>query len=205
MRCHGKPPKEPWAYSQEFLKFFRKLMTFRYTLTPYVYGQAQLLAAEGLPMMQPMCLAFSGDPVCEGMEDQFMFGEDILVAPLFEDNATERQVYLPDGCWIDLFDGITKYQGGRYVTVPCAEWKGAALVRDGAVIPFVDPALSTEFIDWGTLRYRWYTSDKDENLMHGTVIDAVSKNASRLTKEKFKEPLLNALVSMFSTPVLAGQ
>lgn len=183
MRCHGAPPKEPWAYSEAFLSYFRKLMAFRYSLTPYIYAQGQLLAKEGLPVMQPMCLAYPKDPACTQLEDQYLFGEDILVAPLFEADADARMVYLPKGNWIDLFDGRTVYQGGGYCRVPAGEWGGVALVRDGTEIPYVDAALTTDAIDWTTLRGHWYTSDGDAKKRHGVSLDKKTLEARRITPE----------------------
>ncbi|HBG75953.1 MAG TPA: hypothetical protein DDW86_03235 [Clostridiales bacterium] len=181
MRCHGQPPKEPWTYSDDFLKYFRKLMKFRYSLIPYIYGQAQLLARKGLPMIQPMCMSWPKDPVCNAIEDQYMFGEDILVAPFFEDHITSRMVYLPDGDWLDLFDRENKYRGGKYRNIPGGDWGGIALVRDGTVIPFVDAALTTNEIDWSTLSYYWYTSDRETANLHGVSIDPATKDAGRIT------------------------
>lgn len=179
IRCHGAPPKEPWAYSEAFLSYFRKAMNFRYSLMPYIHAQSQVLSAEGLPLMQPMVLAFPDDPACFSIEDQYMFGEDILVAPLFEAEATGRVVYLPEGKWIDLFDGKTIYQGGSYREIPCSAMDGIALVRDGATVQFVDAALSTDAIDWGSLRSKLFSSGADAPAHHSVALDPSSMKAQR--------------------------
>lgn len=161
MRCHGAPPKEPWCYSKEFLELFRKQLNFRYRLMPYIYAQSIKSAEKGYPMMRAMFLEFPGDKNCLELEDQYMFGDNILVAPLFEDNAKGRDVYLPSGKWMDILSKKC-YEGGRWHTIPAGELCGIALVKEGSVIPMVDPALSTSKIDWDTLTYHWFTVEKNK-------------------------------------------
>lgn len=157
MRCHGAPPKEPWAFSEEFLQLFREQMRLRYRLTPYVYAQAALSCAQGLPVMRAMVLEYPDDPACLTLEDQYLFGEDILVAPLFEEGSSERPVYLPQGLWKELLTGQA-YEGGRWHTLPAGALCGIALVRGGAVLPVVEAASCTGKIDWSSLRYRYYAA-----------------------------------------------
>lgn len=107
MRCHGAAPKEPWKFSEDFLALFKKQMQFRYSLMPYIFGQALKCSQLGLPMMRAMVVEFPEDPGCYSLEDQYMFGDDILVAPLFTENRT-RQVYLPKGHWVALSIILTR-------------------------------------------------------------------------------------------------
>lgn len=180
MRCHGAPPKEPWNYSDEFLELFRKQLSFRYRLMPYIYAQSINSSAKGYPMMRSMFFEFPEDRNCLELEDQYMFGDNILVAPLFEDNATCRDVYLPDGKWIDLFSKKC-YDGGRWHNIPASELCGVALVKDGSVIPMVDSALTTDAIDWDSLAYHWFTSDEDK--CFGLGIEYSDKKVFDLDKE----------------------
>lgn len=158
MRCHGAPPKEPWEYSPAFLELFRRQVETRYRLMPYLYAQSIRSARSGLPVLRSLFLEYPEDPACRTIEDQYFFGEDILVAPLFEDRAAARQVYLPKGRWMSLEDG-TLYAGGQWREIPAGRLDGVALVREGAMIPVVDPALHTRDIDWKTLQYVWFTAD----------------------------------------------
>ena len=152
LRAHGKPPKEPWAFSEKFLQLFRKQMAFRYSLMPYIIEQAKACAAQGLPMLRPMSFDYPDDVLCRTLETQYMFGDDILVAPFFEDAQTQRAVYLPEGLWHDLFTGQV-YAGGTHM-LQDGGLRGVALVRDGATIPMMEPALSTSELDWGTVEHR---------------------------------------------------
>ena len=160
MRCHGQPPKEPWAFSPAFLERFRTQLRLRYALMPYLYEQSRKAAEAGLPVLRSMFLEFPQDLTCRHLEDQYMFGEDILAAPLFEAEAISRQVYLPEGEWLDIQTGAL-YEGKRWADIPGGILNGAALVRRGAVIPMVPPALTTDAIQWDSLIQRHCAEEGD--------------------------------------------
>jgi alpha-D-xyloside xylohydrolase len=113
-RCHGMPPTEPWEYGEEFTKEFRRIVEMRYRLMPYIYAQARLCSESGYPMLRTLFFEYPEDPTCWTVEDQYMFGEDILVAPLMEETQS-RNVYLPPGFWVDYQVGRT-YEGARGTT-----------------------------------------------------------------------------------------
>ncbi|SHO52133.1 glycoside hydrolase family 31 protein [Anaerocolumna xylanovorans] len=135
MRCHGAPPKEPWHYSEEFLALFRKQVEFRYRLIPYIYEESRKSAEKGWPMMRSMFFEYPDDNTCIGLDDQYMFGSSILAAPLFEDNISQRSVYLPKGLWVDLENKDNVYEGGHWHSLPSGSLCGIALVKKGAGIP----------------------------------------------------------------------
>jgi alpha-D-xyloside xylohydrolase len=145
-RCHGMPPTEPWEYGEEFTEAFRRIVEMRYRLMPYVYAQARLCSEEGYPMLRALFFEFPEDPTCWTVEDEYMFGEDILVAPLVEE-ARSRNVYLPQGSWVD-YQGGRICEGGRWHRISAGELPVIMLVRDGAAIPRVELAQSTDGIDW---------------------------------------------------------
>lgn len=149
MRCHGQPPKEPWAYSEDFLNSFRSMMELRYRLMPYILAQSIDCSEKGLPLLRAMFIECPDDPTVQGMEDQYFFGNDILVAPLFEEDRT-RTVYLPKGNWVEL--GTNRVYESGWHTVTASVYPGLAFIRAGARIPMVDVALTTDAIDWSTLR-----------------------------------------------------
>lgn len=157
MRCHGQPPKEPWAYSENFLNSFRHMLELRYRLMPYILAQSIECSEKGLPLLRAMFIEYPEDPTCQGMEDQYFFGNDILVAPLFEADNT-RQVYFPAGRWVEL--GTNKVYESGWHTITASVYPGLAFIREGARIPMVDAALTTDAIDWSTLQYVAFGKEK---------------------------------------------
>ena len=180
LRAHGNPPKEPWAYSETFLNLFRKQMAFRYSLMPYIIAQATACAAQGVPMLRPMHFDYPKDVLCRTLEDQYMFGDELLIAPFFEDEQTEREVYLPQGVWRNLFTGET-YTGGMH-RIADGGLRGVALVRGGAVIPMMEPALTTAELDWQHVRFHHFAADN--TLPHGLAPDGKEVDAAFLEANK---------------------
>ena len=148
-RAHGAPPTEPWLYNKKFTDYFRKCAEMKYSLMPYVVKEAEECAANGWPMFRALQVEFPEDPGVWQIEDEYMFGKDFLVAPLLT-SAKNRPVYLPAGqYWVNYQSGKT-YSPGWHKLTPEGELDCIILVRKGAEIPMVKPALSTSKIDYGT-------------------------------------------------------
>lgn len=156
-RCHGQPPKEPWAYSEKFLNTFRKVAETKYKLMPYIYAQAKVASEKGLPMMRALFVEFPEDPGAWQIENEYLLGQDLLVAPIFETGSNERNVYLPKGKWID-FQTNKVYEGGWH-KMGGGEFSIVVLVKDGAVLPQVQLAQSTAQIDWSTIKLVSYATN----------------------------------------------
>jgi alpha-D-xyloside xylohydrolase len=155
-RSHGAPPKEPWEYGQDFMDAFRRADEMKYRLMPYVYAQAKDCSERGLPMVRALFVEYPEDPGSWLVDDEYLFGSDILVAPLFE-NVPERNVYLPPGQWIDYQTG-KRYEGGWRV-VSAGEIPIVMLVREGRVIPNIKLAQSTAQMDWSCLDLVVYAAE----------------------------------------------
>jgi alpha-D-xyloside xylohydrolase len=157
-RSHGEPPTEPWEYSDSFMDGFRNAANLRYQLMPYIYAQSKHSAENGLPMMRALFIEYPNDPGAWLVDDAYLFGQDVLVAPLFE-NVTSRNVYLPgEGKWIDYQTGKT-YNAG-WNKIEAGKIPVIMLVRDGAAIPHAKLAQSTKFIDWSNIELRVFGSSK---------------------------------------------
>ncbi len=152
-RAHGAPPTEPWLISESFTDAFRKCAEMKYALMPYVYAQAKDCSNRGLPMVRALFVEFPHDPGAWLVEDEYMFGSQILVAPLME-SGSERVCYLPEGKWIDYQNG-TAYEGG-FRNIKAGEIPCVILVRDGSLIPHVPVAQSTDRIDWNKVTLQPY-------------------------------------------------
>ena len=155
-RAHGAPPTEPWLISESFTDAFRKCAEMKYKLMPYVYAQAKDCSERGLPMVRALLVEFPDDKGAWLVEDEYMFGSQILVAPLME-SGTGRDVYLPKGKWIDYQTGKV-YEGG-YQTIEAGEIPAVILVRDGSLIPHVPLAQRTDQIDWNQIEWKAYKAD----------------------------------------------
>ena len=153
-RCHGTPPTEPWEYGEKFTDDFRRIVELKYRLMPYVYAQARLASQEGHPMLRTLFFEYPEDPTSWFIEDQYLFGTDVLVAPLMQD-APEREVYLPPGLWTDYQTGET-YEGPGWHRIRGGEIPIVMLIRDGAAIPHIRLAQSTDRMDWGEIELAVY-------------------------------------------------
>ena len=148
-RCHGAPPKEPWPYGEAFTDDFRKAVELKYRLMPYVYAQAKISADHGWPLLRPLFFHYPEHPTAWLIEDEYLFGADLLVAPLMEETPG-RRVYLPPGGWIDYQTGRL-YDGAKWHLIEPGAIPCVVLVRDGAVLPRVRVAQHTGAIDWQRL------------------------------------------------------
>ena len=160
-RAHGAPPTEPWLYdSKRVQDVFRKSAEMKYRLMPYVYAQAKECTEKGLPMLRALFVEFSDDPGAWKVDDEYLFGSQILVAPLLESGMTGRTVYLPEGKWID-YQTEKVYEGGWH-RIEAGSLPIIMLVRDGSVLPHLKLAQSTAEMDWSKMSLKVYSADKKQ-------------------------------------------
>jgi alpha-glucosidase len=136
MRTHttfGTPDQEPWSYGPRHEAINRRAIELRYELLPHVYNAMREASETGVPAMRPLLLEFPQDERTYGMEEQFLFGPSLLVAPVLREAATEREVYLPAGAWFDYWTG-KRFEGGRGHTVPVTMETLPLFVREGAFV-----------------------------------------------------------------------
>lgn len=160
-RAHGAPPTEPWLYdSKRVQDVFRKSAEMKYRLMPYVYAQAKECTEKGLPMLRALFVEFPDDPGAWKVDDEYLFGSQILVAPLLESGMTGRTVYLPEGKWID-YQTEKVYEGGWH-QIEAGSLPIIMLVRDGSVLPHLKLAQSTVEMDWSKMNLKVYSADKKQ-------------------------------------------
>ena len=160
-RAHGAPPTEPWLYdSKRVQDVFRKSAEMKYRLMPYVYAQAKECTEKGLPMLRALFVEFPDDRGAWKVDDEYLFGSQILVAPLLESGMTGRTVYLPEGKWID-YQTEKVYEGGWH-RIEAGSLPIIMLVRDGSVLPHLKLAQSTAEMDWSKMSLKVYSADKKQ-------------------------------------------
>jgi len=117
----------------------REAIRLRYQLMPYLYTRMWRASRLNEPVVRPLFYDFPNDGLGLGVEDSFMLGPDILVAPVLEEGALDRQVYLPEhaGGWFDLRDG-RHFAGGQTTTIAAPLGRLPVFVRCGAMIPMTE-------------------------------------------------------------------
>jgi alpha-D-xyloside xylohydrolase len=153
-RTHGAPPREPWEYDAAMVDDFRRAVELKYALMPYIYAEAMRSSAKGWPMLRTLFFEYPDDPTSWLVEDEYMLGERLLVAPLF-DEATTRRVYLPPGTWID-YQSKRAYDGGRWHDIAAGAIPIVLLVKNHTVLPHLAVAQSTEALNWNDVELRLF-------------------------------------------------
>ncbi len=136
MRSHselGAPDKEPWAFGFQFEAVNRRAIELRYQLLPHIYNAMRQASETGVPALRPMFLEFPEDETLAARDDQFLFGADLLVAPVLREGETTRSLYLPKGEWYDYWTG-RHYAGGAKIKMPVTLDSLPIFVRSGAFI-----------------------------------------------------------------------
>jgi alpha-D-xyloside xylohydrolase len=137
-RAHGNSSRLPWDFGPQALEIFRSYARLRYRLLPYIYTYACIAARTSLPLLRAMVLEFPDDPATYTLDLQYMFGAELLVAPLYRAGG-ERPVYLPAGTWVDFWSR-TVLQGPTTLQVQAPLEQLPLYVRANALIPTTEPA-----------------------------------------------------------------
>jgi alpha-glucosidase (family GH31 glycosyl hydrolase) len=137
-RQPGTPSKDrtPWHIGEQsgddrVVPIYRRFAHLRMRLMPYLVREAAWCAAQGEPMLRPLLLDHPHDPQAWVIADQYRLGRDLLIAPVLEEAATERRLYLPAGEWVDLWT-TAPLAGGQWLTVPAPLDHIPVFVRSGA-------------------------------------------------------------------------
>ena len=146
MRLHGsrdgadrtRDIKEPtgganevWSFGEKNLPILTSLIKLRYRLIPYIKKHMDIASKDGIPVMRAMFVDYPDDEICYKTGDQYMFGDDILFAPITVQGQTRREVYLPEGKWV-LTKDKSVYEGKQWVSVSAQIDEFIAFVKDGA-------------------------------------------------------------------------
>jgi alpha-glucosidase len=136
MRTHttfGTDDQEPWSYGNAHEIINRHAIELRYRLLPHIYNEMQRASETGIPAMRPLFLEYPADPRTWDQDDQFMFGSDLIVAPVLRPGERARGLLLPKGTWYEFFSGRA-YEGDRTITIPVTLETIPIFVRAGAFI-----------------------------------------------------------------------
>jgi alpha-glucosidase len=126
--------QEPWRFGKYYEDIIRKYLKLRYRLLPFLYTTLEEAHRTGVPVFRPLMLNYQDDPNTYNLDDEFMIGEDLLVAPIVKPDITSRLVYLPKGIWYDYWTN-KKYEGGTMIRADAPLETVPMFVRGGAIIP----------------------------------------------------------------------
>lgn len=165
-RAHGTTTRLPWDYGGEALRIFRDYVRLRYRLLPYIYTYASIAADTSLPLMRAMVLEFPDDPNTYTMDLQYMFGAELMVAPIYN-SAGRRPVYFPTGRWADFWTR-------EVIEGPKTFWIEVPLnvlplyVRANALIPTIEPPDYLTDAPFDLVTFDAYLFDSGSFEMHDT-------------------------------------
>lgn len=147
--------RTPWNIAQRTgekraLDYFRYYARIRMNLLPYIYNEALKSVKNGLPLMRALIIEYPEDEKCADIEDQYMFGDNILVAPVVKENVTGRTVFLPYGKWVDFWND-TVFEGGVEIYIDAPLKKIPVFVKYNSIIPM---NLNDEFKVGGSISNR---------------------------------------------------
>ena len=162
-RAHGHTaPREPWAYGEPALSIFRRYAQLRYRLLPYLYAAARR-APDGIPLVRPLVFDHPSDPTTRHVDDEYLLGPDLLVAPMFKPRGS-RDVYLPEGGWYDYWTD-RPFDGQRWIRYEAELETLPLFVRAGAVLPMGPELQYANERNWDPLSFEVYPGDASASEM----------------------------------------
>ena len=126
--------QEPWSFGKKYEKIIKKYIELRYKFITHIYNLFYQASETGIPLMRPLIMEFPEDDECQNLSDQFMIGESILVAPIYQPDRDRRMIYLPEGKWIDFWTKEV-YQGKRHIIVEAPLDTMPIFIKSGSIIP----------------------------------------------------------------------
>lgn len=133
-RLHGNASyRVPWLFDEEAVDVLRFFVKLKCRLMPYIYGCAVEAHEKGIPLMRPMILEFQDDPICRFLDNQYMLGDSLLVAPIFNPEGI-AEYYLPSGRWTNFITGEV-VEGGRWIRERHGYMSIPLMARPNSVIP----------------------------------------------------------------------
>jgi alpha-glucosidase len=127
--------QEPWAFDDETTAIYKKYVQLRYALLPYIYDLVYESSKDGLPVIRPLTLHYQSDAVAHNINDEFLCGRNILVAPVVNQGDRVKLVYLPSGNrWVDYWTHEI-FEGGQYIIKDAPIDTCPMFIREGGIIP----------------------------------------------------------------------
>ncbi|MFT9487639.1 MAG: glycoside hydrolase family 31 protein [Tepidibacillus sp.] len=165
----GTARQEPWSFGPEIEKIIKKYIQLRYQWLPHLYSLFAQTSKTGIPVMRPLFIEYPEDRHTFNLSDQFMIGENVIIAPIIKPDTYHRVVYLPEGTWVDYWtDQI--YEGGKHIlvesnleTLPIFIKVGTMIshgsIKQSTTIPEKDMTIHLYQAESGESHYTLYDDD----------------------------------------------
>lgn len=125
--------QEPWSFDEETLEITRKYIKLRYSFMDYLYNLFRESSLKGTPIMRPLFYHYQNDEKTLNINNEFLFGDSLLVAPITKPKEDTGLIYLPEGIWIDYFTG-EKFEGKKYIIRTSKLSELPLFVKEGAIL-----------------------------------------------------------------------
>jgi len=181
-RLHGSSSyRVPWLFDDEACDVLRKFVKLKCSFMPYIFRQAVIAHEEGIPMLRPMFMEFPEELACETIDKQYMFGESLLVAPIFKSTG-EVSYFLPEGTWTNYLNGQI-IEGGRWITEIHDYFCLPLMVKENSILAIgaCDNKPDYDYFDGVTFKLFAITKDAYTECI---VTDAVGKTVMKATLER---------------------
>ncbi|KGP71552.1 glycoside hydrolase family 31 protein [Pontibacillus yanchengensis] len=150
--------QEPWQFGEEYEAIIKKYIQLRYQWLPQLYMLFQNAHETGSPVMRPLFLEYPGDTKTYNLNDQFMIGDNVVIAPIMQPEVTDRAVYLPEGDWVDYFTG-EQYKGSTYHLIHAELDTLPIFVKQGTFIAH-SPSRQSTMVEQGELQVHVYAGQE---------------------------------------------
>ncbi|AFK85786.1 MULTISPECIES: glycoside hydrolase family 31 protein [Thermoanaerobacterium] len=135
--ANGTRPQEPWSFGNKCEDISKKYIKMRYEILPYIYDLFYIASQKGYPVMRPLVFEYQNDENTHNIYDEFMLGDNMLIAPIYLPSKTIRDVYLPKGIWYDYWNG-NEFKGEKHYLIEAPIDIIPLFVKEGSIIPKQD-------------------------------------------------------------------
>ena len=171
LRPHGSGiPSEPVYFSAQTQDIVRSFMQIRYALIPYIYSTAAQSKIRGYPITRPLFFDFPNDTATYKLGNQYMFGSQMMVAPVLHKGQSEINVYLPEGIWYDFWND-QQHTGDNWVTLASTLETIPVFVKEGSFLPMVKPVNTTDDYSSKELTVRYYPAKVGDSSFYNLFED----------------------------------
>ncbi len=154
-RAHHVGPSAPYMFGPLVAESCRHYLKLRYRLIPYIYTYNYHTHLTGAPLMRPLVFDFQDDPKVVNLKYQYMFGKELMVCPVVDENCTAVHVYFPEGTWYDYDYGCI-YEGGKEYVVYAPQNRIPVFVRMNSIIPMAPQMNHTSEKPWDPITFDIY-------------------------------------------------